>query len=737
MAYPYGASNALSFGRFSASTLQQPSSIAIGDNAGRKNQGGNAIAIGTLAGQLNQHPSTIVLNATGSVLNTTNDNSIYMAPMRFTTASNLMVYNSTSKEVSYSDTVSGSLIVTGNVGIGTNIPSGLLHLYNESNTTRIVLSSYSDTIGYGPSMDFYAWGTSFNGQSIPHARIESIYDGGDGGWMVLSTKTDFISSLYLNIGSFTALTGSISDMGGGLYLYNYATSATSGIVRISNHVAQSETQYNFTLRGSAFNGPVTFIIQQNGIQISTDSYTLNTGPAQDITGTFTTLSTISYLDIYFSASSTNYRPTLTTFIVEPIPSTKEIMRLGGVTQCVGIGTTAPLTTLHVNTSQLLPTTGILSTRYYLDGPGDNQDGSGTNYDGPWYGMGWSGIPGLNGSPYVCLAGFAGVAMRSGGGYIQLTDTGNVGIGITSPTAKFQVGTVGAAYNNATTNNTVMIVGSSVQPSTSGEGTKAALFITTDDAAVNNRGAGIGFGGRQSYFGTNTMFARISGVNNSAVIAGDMVFEVNYNNTGGMYERMRLTGYGGGSSYGNGALILQTDYAYKPTSSSWMVGSDRRVKENIIDADIDRCVELIKLLPLKRYTYKEEYYPQFEVEDRSRLGWIAQDVMNVFPKSVVKRPLTYHRWEKITETRMNPTTGVMEEVTYNKPVEDFVLDDFHSLDSSQLHMVCYGAVQKLISENEKKDKQLADLQQQLDEYKQQTEERFDKVAALLMSLQSTK
>lgn len=114
MAYPYGASNAVSFGPFSASTLQQPSSIAIGASAGRKNQGGNAIAIGTLAGQLNQNQSTIVLNATGQVLNTANDNATYLAPLRFTTASNLMVYNSTSKEVSYSDTISGSLNVTGN-----------------------------------------------------------------------------------------------------------------------------------------------------------------------------------------------------------------------------------------------------------------------------------------------------------------------------------------------------------------------------------------------------------------------------------------------------------------------------------------------------------------------------------------------------------------------------------------------------------------------------------------------
>ena len=99
---------------------------------------------------------------------------------------------------------------------------------------------------------------------------------------------------------------------------------------------------------------------------------------------------------------------------------------------VGIGTTNPSTTLHVATSTTDTISGVLSSRYYLKTPGDNQDASGTNFDGPWYGLGWSGIAGLSGNPYVCLAGFYGVALRSGSGFLQLADTGNVGIGTTNP-----------------------------------------------------------------------------------------------------------------------------------------------------------------------------------------------------------------------------------------------------------------------------------------------------------------
>jgi hypothetical protein len=122
---------------------------------------------------------------------------------------------------------------------------------------------------------------------------------------------------------------------------------------------------------------------------------------------------------------------------------------------VGIGTSTPITTLHVATSTTDTTSGVLSTRYYLKIPGDNQDASGTNFDGPWYGLGWSGIAGLSGNPYVCLAGFYGVAMRSGSGFIQLADTGYVGIGTTNPAQTlhvygtnpyFYLGTTATNYN---------------------------------------------------------------------------------------------------------------------------------------------------------------------------------------------------------------------------------------------------------------------------------------------------
>jgi hypothetical protein len=83
------------------------------------------------------------------------------------------------------------------------------------------------------------------------------------------------------------------------------------------------------------------------------------------------------------------------------------------------------------------------------------------------------------------------------------------------------------------------------------------------------------------------------------------------------------------------LQLSTNSASKPSTSTWTVSSDVRLKNNIVDADIDMCYNNIKNLKLKRYTWKDEVYTTDQVSDRSKLGWIAQEVETVFPKAVEK------------------------------------------------------------------------------------------------------
>ena len=112
------------------------------------------------------------------------------------------------------------------------------------------------------------------------------------------------------------------------------------------------------------------------------------------------------------------------------------------------------------------------------------------------------------------------------------------------------------------------------------------------------------------------------------------------------------------------LHLNADSAGKPSTNTWTVSSDARLKTDIILADIDICYTNIKNLPLKRYTWRDDVYTTEQVADRSKLGWIAQDVEMIFPKAV--------------------TTS--DAHGYN---------DCRSLNADQIYACSYGAIQKLI------------------------------------------
>lgn len=63
-------------------------------------------------------------------------------------------------------------------------------------------------------------------------------------------------------------------------------------------------------------------------------------------------------------------------------------------------------------------------------------------------------------------------------------------------------------------------------------------------------------------------------------------------------------------------------------------SDRNLKENIKDIDIDKCADIVKAIPLHSYKYTDEVkeYTNTEVPC---MGWMAQDIEKVLPEAVAK------------------------------------------------------------------------------------------------------
>jgi hypothetical protein len=133
---------------------------------------------------------------------------------------------------------------------------------------------------------------------------------------------------------------------------------------------------------------------------------------------------------------------------------------------------------------------------------------------------------------------------------------------------------------------------------------------------------------------------------------------------------------------NYQLELSTDSAGKPSTNTWTIVSDERLKKNIQVADLDRCYDIVKMLPLKRFTWRDDVYTPEQVRDRSKLGWISQDVQSLFPKSVGCKPF-------IVKKRVGEKTK-----------DEVLIEDCLDLNNDQVYAVMYGAIQKLIEKVEK-------------------------------------
>ena len=116
--------------------------------------------------------------------------------------------------------------------------------------------------------------------------------------------------------------------------------------------------------------------------------------------------------------------------------------------------------------------------------------------------------------------------------------------------------------------------------------------------------------------------------------------------------------------------------YNPIGSpQWSTVSDRRIKENIEKASYDKCYENINRLELYRFNYIKKL--NNINKDLKQLGYIAQEVQDIFPKAVSSQE--FHN-------------------------DNLSIPDMLSIDIAQINYSLYGAVKKLIEMcNDKKQR----------------------------------
>jgi hypothetical protein len=236
-----------------------------------------------------------------------------------------------------------------------------------------------------------------------------------------------------------------------------------------------------------------------------------------------------------------------------------------------------------------------------------------------------------------------------------------------------------------------------------------LAIADNTATAQGVGGSVTFHGIYDGSGNYTAFGGIEGQKENGTsgnYAGALVLK-SRTNSGNLNEALRITslglvGIGLTPSY---QLQLSTDSAGKPSTNTWTIVSDERIKEDIELADLDLCYEAIKTIPLKRYKWRDDVYSEEQVTDRRKLGWIAQDVETVFPKAVSIHEFKYNQvYETVTVPEvleeLDDEGNVIKEAVpkhtqQGKLISEETIPDCKDLNADQIYAAMYGAIQKLI------------------------------------------
>jgi hypothetical protein len=334
-----------------------------------------------------------------------------------------------------------------------------------------------------------------------------------------------------------------------------------------------------------------------------------------------------------------------------------------------------------------PTAGSVANGNYSSGGGGGSGGY-LGYSGGT-GNGVSGNGGTSGAYYICSGGGG----ATGNGLNSSTDRGGDGgsglsVSIIGTATTYGGGGGGGYYNYSSGRRGGYGVDGG------GNGLGLAYSGIAPTAGTPNRGGGGGGGGGASpndYGGgnggsgiviiryrsgetsvANSTIELIRGTSGDANrdfkignYNGDFIVKSSINGSDSDYIKMLGT---------NGAIYNFNNSLY------WTQTSDRRIKENIEGASYDKCYENVDKLELKSFNYIKEF--KTGNKDTNQLGFIAQEIKDIFPKSVFTN-------------------------SYNS--DELNIPDMHSIDIGQINYTLYGAVKKLMEIKNDKDLRLKRLE----------------------------
>jgi hypothetical protein len=153
------------------------------------------------------------------------------------------------------------------------------------------------------------------------------------------------------------------------------------------------------------------------------------------------------------------------------------------------------------------------------------------------------------------------------------------------------------------------------------------------------------------------------------------------------------GYGSNTAHIGNSNVVSISYG-AGTGTMFTNRSDRRLKEDIQDADLSICYDSVKKLKLRRFKYKEFVGNERDIH---LTGFIADEFGEVFPKAVIKRDQKYPVLDENGDPVIEDGKPKLQEIK-----------DCASIDTSQVVPTLLGAVQKLMAKVEKLETEIAEL-----------------------------
>jgi len=127
-------------------------------------------------------------------------------------------------------------------------------------------------------------------------------------------------------------------------------------------------------------------------------------------------------------------------------------------------------------------------------------------------------------------------------------------------------------------------------------------------------------------------------------------------------------------------------------------SDSRVKTNIVNADLDECIDVLKSINLKKYNYTEDYIHSYNKTTEKVFGFLADDILD-------NQYLGYCGKVKGMPKILNKPDGTTE-----------TLNDFKTIRKSEILSVLWGCCNKFALENENLKSRVETLEDELDAIK---------------------